>query len=76
MTMAERLNIHREMESGNRMRERMVEYIKTKYPDAVLEWYVGTAGRIEYVFLPYPGADEPYTCVTNVLGGFSILTGY
>ena len=74
MTMAAKLQMHGEMETGNRVRERMVQYIKDAYPDAVLKWYSGMGYDIKYIFVPHPGDEYPYTCIVNAYGGFSILT--
>lgn len=76
MTMEARINIHHDMEQRNRTRERMAQYIKNAFPNAELDHYLETRYGIEYTFYPTPNADEPYACILNAYGGFTILTEF
>jgi hypothetical protein len=74
--MAERITIHNDMEQRNRTRGRMSQYIKNAFPSAELDHYLETRYGTEYTFYPTHNADEPYACILNAYGGFTILTEF
>lgn len=76
MTMVEKIRVHDSMEKGNRMRERMAQYIKDAYPEAELDHYLDTRWGVEYTFYPTAHAGEPYACILNGYGGFTIMTEF
>lgn len=58
------------------MKQRIAQYIMQQYPNAELEYFFNTKWGAEYTFYPTPDADNPYTCVLNSDGTFTILTDF
>lgn len=57
------------------MKERMIEYIKTRFPKAVLEDYYKSKWGEEQQFRPCKESEETYTCICKH-GNIEILTEY
>ena len=58
------------------MKQQMEQHIKAHFPEAVLDYYSESRWGVEYIFYPTPDAEEPFACILNSYGGFTILTEF